>query len=159
MPIPVSVSGTQQFRDLATRLRTDARVEESCATELMDVAPPVVAAVQARVLRAEFPAMPSKGGGDSSGLREHLAGSVVARPLRAAVKFVVADPRGQQLARYTEGVLPRWRHPTFGRRERPQDWIQQKPDPWFFPTIRGERTRFRAAVERAVDDIVRRLQG
>lgn len=158
MPIPVTVSGTLQFRDLATRLRSP-HVEAECATELLDVAPPVVAAVQARVMAAEWPAVPSKGGGGSSGLRRRLAAATRARAWRAGVHFVVADPQGQQMARYTEGVSRRWRHPTFGRRDRPQDWITQRPDPWFFPTIRAEEARFRAAVERAVDRIVRRLQG
>lgn len=158
MDVPISVSGMPQLRDLAARFRaTDsAQIERDAADELMDSAGPAVAAVQARVLAAEFPAVPSKGGGGSTGLRARLAAATQARRLRSAVRFVVADPGGQAMARYTEGVGGRWRHPVFGNR---RAWVQQQPDPWFFPTILAEEPRLRAAVDRAVDKIVRRVMG
>ncbi len=158
MSIPVGVTGTASLRRMATKLKTaEAIVKAEAAKELQRAAPPVLAAVRAEVRTASFPAVPSKGSGrESSGLREHLADSTVTRPFGTGVRFVVADPRGQTLARYTEGVAyhTRWRHPVFGNVER---WVQQKADPWFFPTIRAARGTFEGAIERAIRRIAQRL--
>lgn len=159
MTIRMGVTGTAKFRRTARRLQ-EAKpiITTEAGREIVRASPPVLGAVQAQVRGASFPAVPSKGGGGHTGLREHLATSTRSRPYGAGVKFVVADPRGQKMARLTEGTTgaTRWRHPVFGNRDA---WVQQRADPWFFPTIRSKRPVFAGAVERAVRNIVRRLGG
>ena len=65
---------------------------------------------------------------------------------------------GHKLALYTEGYArDRWRHQVFGRTANPQDWFNQLPDPWFFPTFPGEEERFARAVEMAMDKTARKI--
>jgi hypothetical protein len=158
--LPVTVSGVSRMREFAARLQAESEeaVLRDVMDEVADSAPPVLAEVKARVLAAEFPAIPSKGGGGSTGLRAHLAASTVVKRFTATVRFVVADPNGQKMARYTNGLAlhTRWRHPVYGNRNA---WVQQKADPWFYPPIEAAKPRFRAAVERGVDKFVRRVTG
>lgn len=160
MALPVTVSGVSRMRDFAARLQaeTEDSVLAPVMEEIADSAQPVLGEVKARVLAAQFPAVPSKGGGGSTGLRAHLAASTVVRRFKATVRFVVADPNGQKMARYTNGLdrHTRWRHPVYGNREA---WVQQQSDPWFYPPIEAAVPRFRAAVERGVDKLVQRLTG
>lgn len=154
MTIRMGVTGTASLRRTARKLRDANGLRADAATELQRAASPVLAAVRAKVGSADFPGVPSKGGSGSTGLRAHLASSTSTRPMGAGVRFVVADPRGQQLARLTDGKGGRWRHPVFGNRNA---WVTQKPDPWFHVTIRSKRPVFAGAVERAVRRIVQRL--
>jgi hypothetical protein len=157
--IRLGVSGTSSLRRVARKLQgTGPVIKAEAAREIQRAAPPVLAAVQGKVRSARFPAVPSKGGGGSTGLRAHLADSTRTRPFGTGVRFVVADPRGQTMARYTDGAQggTRWRHPVFGHTTR---WVQQKSDPWFHVTIRDRRPVFAGAVERAVRKIVQRIGG
>lgn len=159
MSIRMGVTGTAKFRRVATKLQAAGPIVKSeAAKEIKRAAPPVLGAVRTSVRGASFPAVPSKGGGESTGLREHLATSTITREFGNGVRFVVADPRGQTLARYTDAVkgATRWRHPVYGNTQR---WVTQKADPWFHVTVRSRKPVFAGAVERAVRRIVQRLGG
>lgn len=155
MTIRVTTTGQAKLRRVARKLQAGADLQAMASAELNRAAPPVLNRVRSAVRSADFPAVPSRGGAGSTGLREHLAASTVTRPLRAGVRFVVADPNGQQMARYTDGQLPRWRHPVFGNR---RAWVTQRADPWFFVNIRPARPQFAGAVQRAVRRFLQRLQ-
>lgn len=159
MKISTSVTGRAKFRRVALKLREQSGeiVRTESTSSLVNAAPPVLAAVQAKVRGADFPAAPSKGGGGHTGLRDHLADSTKTRAYGMGVRFVVADPRGQTMARYTEGVdlHTRWRHPVYGNANR---WVQQRSNPWFFPTINDHESTFTTAMERALRRIMQRLK-
>lgn len=172
MKIRVRVSNHKQFGRLATRLReAAAELSGELGSEIQAAAPPSVAAAQVAVLRASFPAVvPSKNKRTrTTGLRERLAAATKTTPLAAppGVRFYVdgavvnpANPqRGHSLARYTDVELaPRWRHSTFGRTERPEDWYQQLGEPWLAVSIRPDEIKYRAGVERAMDRVARRIE-
>lgn len=135
------------------------------------VAPPVLASVQARVLRANFPAViPRNGGrGRNRGFRVLLAGATKTQPLVAppGVRFTVdgalvipENPSmGHRVAQYSDGShRRRWRHRAFGRDpDDPKSWFNQTPDPWFDEDINDAEPRFRTAVDRAMERTVRQI--
>lgn len=97
------------------------------------------------------------------GLRDAIARGVQLKVSlsgkHAGVRLRV-DPRhfpdGQKhLPKYREGVLKRWRSPTFGH----DPWKVQRPEPYFFPVIRAEAPRVRADVLDIVNDITSRITG
>lgn len=170
MKIQMKVTGQRRLKTLARRFReaADGQLKRDLGEGLQRAAPPVVPKIQGNVLGASFPASPSKGGGRSTGFRAGLAGAVKTEPLFApvGVRFLVdgdavgkgSGRAGHKLALYTEGVArDRWRHQVFGRQDNPQDWFNQLPDPWFFPTFPGEEARFARAVEQAMDKTARRI--
>lgn len=65
----------------------------------------------------------------------------------------------KNLGAYMEGTRPfhRWRHPKFGRRD--DEWVQQKPKPWFYKTARdkGADRQARKAMDEVVDQIAKEL--
>jgi hypothetical protein len=78
--IRLGVSGTSSLRRVARKLQgTGPVIKAEAAREIQRAAPPVLAAVQGKVRSARFPAVPSKGGGGSTGLRAHLADSTRTR--------------------------------------------------------------------------------
>lgn len=97
-------------------------------------------------------------------LRARLAAAVGTRPTRKGLRFYVdaeqVDPQyGASLSRYSDGELQkwrRWRHPVFGDEE---TWVQQTGSPWFFTTIRKSASRVEQAIEDAMDDVARDVQG
>lgn len=171
MRIRVRVRGHEQFGRLARRFReaADGGLRRDLGRELQRTAPPVQARVQARVRSASFPAVPSRGGGRSTGLRERFADAVKVLPLASppGVRFTVdgsvvnpADPRGgHRLAQYSDGsARQRWRHriPN-GDPANPRAWFNQRPDPWFATSIAPEAPRFARGVEQAMDRTARRI--
>lgn len=169
--IRVRVSGHEKAGRLARRLRAaaDGGLRRDLGAELMRDARPVLALVRRRVLGASFPALnPSQTPQQrSTGLRLRLAEATDLRPLesppgaRLFVDGSAVDPsrpsRGHSLAKLSDGELKRrWRHQTFGDWRRP---VTQAGDPWFFASIRPERPRFAAGVNRAMEKTARRIEG
>lgn len=83
---------------------------------------------------------------------------------RAAVRIGVAGkrmPSGQRaLPRYWEGEATtagrgRWRHPVFNDRT---NWVQQKSRRTFDPVVRPHLSQVTAAVQRARDEVARKLE-
>jgi hypothetical protein len=172
--IRVRVSGQEKLGRLSRRLRDAAGggLDRDVTDELRRAAPPVLSRTRRAVLAASFPAAtpsrrPSR---RSTGLRSRLAAATGTIPLSSppGVRFQVegsgvlpGDGRGgHKLARYTDTELaPRWRHQVFGREENPSDWFNQRGQPWFFVSIRGEEPRFARAVFAAMDKTARRIMG
>jgi hypothetical protein len=164
--IKVRVRRYEQFGRLAHRFRDAANgdLQRDAANELHAASHPVLAAVRASVLAAEFPVIP-EGARDtpSKGLRARLAAATHVTPLPQGngVRFFVegtqVDPRwGRRLSKLTDKELaPRWRHPTFAR----DPWVTQHGRPWFFTTIRPARPSFEAGIHRAMQRTARKITG
>lgn len=116
--------------------------------------------------RSEIMSLPSAGlrrGG--SPLR-----SAVARQVRAEVRLDARDPSAALMA--GNNGMPRdfkmaprrlnqarpFRHPVFGRRDGPNDWVTQRTKRgWFYRPQRAGAKQYRAAIKRIMDDMAERL--
>lgn len=163
MKIRIQVRRHQQFGRLAQRFRDAAAggLERDAQNELVNAAPPVLAATRGAVLGASFPAAPSDGGSGNAGLRAGLAGATQMQPISNGVRIYVEGDLvgrgawGHRLAKLTDTELaPRWRHPVHGNR---RAWVRQQGQPWFFVTIRAGEPVFRAGVQRAMDRTARKI--
>ncbi len=64
-------------------------------------------------------------------------------------------PPGQYALPRAEEGLKRWRHPVFGQ----PPWVTQSPNPFFYPVVAAHGGEARKAVDDAIDQIKRRLDG
>jgi hypothetical protein len=66
---------------------------------------------------------------------------------------------------YMEGVPggrinhARWRHPVFQTARNPDTWVQQPPKPYFYQAADGYGRAAGAAIQSALDDITRQING
>ena len=163
-PRGASLSATS--RDLR---RMDGRkVKDIFRRRLEEAARPFPARVRAAAL-----AIPVKPEGKRTGLRARIAGcvelssgtddkaayvSVWINPLRMLPDYTT-------LPLYMEGVkltsrgknYSRWRHPVYGHRERP--WVQQAARPFFYQAADPLGRAAGPAIETALEDITRQLNG
>jgi hypothetical protein len=167
----VRVGVGSQGADLRTisrelRRMDDAKVTGIFKRRLGDAARPFVPRVQASAL-----AIPTTGK-KHTGLRARIAAcaevaSWDSGPREVAVAVEIQPqhmPWGEHaLPLYMEGVGVgrrgdrRWRHPVFGRNKDP--WEQQDPHPYFDRAARGFGPAAGVAMQRALDDITRQLNG
>ena len=144
----------------------DATVKAIFKRRLEDAARPFVPAVRASAL-----AIPVKVDGRHTGLRGRIAACAQvaswetgARQVNVAVEIQPQHMPNHEkgLPLYMEGVPDkgrheRWRHPVFGRREDP--WVQQPPKPYFYRAANGYGRASAAAMQSALDDITRKING
>jgi hypothetical protein len=148
--------------ELKTRGRLDLKRDLTRAVRAEGQ--PAVAAVQAAWRSVQVTGS-SRGGTAhpdvSRGLRGRVAAASRVQATQAGVRITVdgkkVDPvYGNSLAWYLNGSGRRpWRHPVFGRTANPQDWQQQQGQEVFFQTLREHGPRFRAAIERAMEETAR----
>lgn len=138
----VKVAPDAGFQRTVDRLKAAGRgdLQKAMVAALRRRAQPARAAVQASIRQADFPAIPSRGGGKSSGLRDRVAGAVRIKQTPTGLELGIdgnrVDPTaGTSLVLGLNG-LTKIRHPTFGRRGKGQ-WINQ----------RGSKERFYSALE------------
>lgn len=170
LKVKLQVKGAYKPGRAADRLREAAAgLPAGMRSELGAASLVAMQDVRAEVLTARFPALAGanevhRPGQRDGRFRAHLASAVDAEPLHVGasgvrIKIVgerVAPSRGHRLAQLSSGQL-RWRSPTFGRTENPQDWHTMSPHPWFFEPIRAQRERFESAVGRAMRRAVRTI--
>src|SRR5690606_4117003 len=156
----VSSASFHEYRALSQALKgADRQLQRDLRRRIRQEGQPALTAVRAAAQGIEMTSTPSAGGGRrSTGLRARLAAatrvSAQATGVRIAVQENRVDPEyGNTLVQGSEG-LKRWRHPVFGNTEK---WVGQKGSPWFYPTLRREGPAFRAAVERAMRDTMRKI--
>ncbi len=147
------------LREVSGRLRrmSDRKAAVEFRKELRAAAAPLVPAVRARIGQ-----IPSKQGG-----RTRAGGSLRSTMQRATKLYVrttgpltgvvvMVDgrkmPAGmRRIPAYEEGVLPRWRHPVFGR------WLPGQPNqpahPYFYDTVRPLGVASRVAVGRVMSRV------
>src|SRR5262249_46381119 len=123
-------------------------------------------------VRASALAIPAKPGGKHTGLRARIAGCVELSSGTDAKSAYVSGwvnpfrvlPDYVTLPLYMQGVketrardYTRWRHPVYGHRERP--WVQQPARPFFYQAAEPLGRAAAPAIERALGDITRKLNG
>lgn len=164
--IRMKVDSTREMKQVARRLTRagGGKVGTDARRGLVRTARPVVGQVKTAALAVEVES--SQGGAarpnNSTGLRARVAAAVDSAPTGDGVVLFVAGYKigvnGTRLAQYLDSEdLPRWRHPIFGRRNNPEDWAEQKGQPFFYITIRAAEPRFAAAVEAAVDKLAEEI--
>lgn len=123
-------------------------------------------------VRAAYRAAPSQGHGSATRARQaqpDLRG-LLAKATRIEVKLagkqagvrVRVDGRKmpaqmRRIPKYYEGTVARWKHPVFGRGT-PANWVAQRPHPTFFPVVERHKAQVVAAVNRARDEVARKLE-
>jgi hypothetical protein len=157
------------LRTISRELRAmdDAKVTGIFKKRLTDAAGPFVPAVRASAL-----AIPVKVDGRHTGLRARIAACAAVASWQDAPREVAVaveiqpqhmPDREKSLPLLMQGVGvgrrgdSRWRHPVFGRNKDP--WVQQPPHPYFFQAAGGFGRAAGAAMQRALDDITRQING
>ena len=88
-------------------------------------------------------------------VKSSLSGKYVGIRIRVDPRHL---PRGSKaLPKYLEGTKRPWRHPTFGRRDNPKDWQQQRPHPYFYPTIHAHIPAIKAQIAEIVQEITKKI--
>lgn len=143
------------------RSMDDAKVSGILLKELAKAARPFAPAVRAAIIN-----IPAGGGEpyhEPPGLRLRIARCV--NPwanIRGGVASVGVEmecrrmPSGQYSLPLGMDGVKRWRHPLFGNREH---WYTQYPHPYFREATAGMGPASRVAVQRALDEITRQLEG
>ena len=115
-----------------------------------------------REIRASIMAIPSKKSGSPEPLRLRLVKCVrvaswVGGPETGVMVFMDVSrmPQGERaLPLYEEGSKAPWRHPVWGNRD---IWVSQRANPYFHPVIAAHRGTERVALDRAEQEVARRL--
>ena len=117
-----------------------------------------------REVRAAIFAIPSKKSGSPEPLRVRLArcvkvfSDVTGAEATVGVYMAVDQmpPGERSLPLYEEGVSKRgqWRHPVFGDRD---IWASQAAHPYFFPVVAAHRGSEMASIDRATEEVRKRL--
>lgn len=153
-----AVAVADQYRQVSRRLREAGR------GDLQRKLTRGIRAEGAAMLRATQTAWQSVDvrpgdSGKSTGLRARTAAATRISILQSGIRMQVqgrkVDPRyGQSLTRGLDG-LGRWRHPVYGR----DVWVQQWGSEVFYTTARRFEPRFRARIERVMEDVARQIAG
>jgi hypothetical protein len=165
MAVTVTGGGPAEMKLLAVRLReADPALQRELRRNMRAAAGPIVARVRASIL--SMPAVHGSPPGRVP-LREALARTVNSS-VRLTPKGVQADivslgsrmPRGEgNLNAYT-GALRGWGHPVFEQRGREKVWVRQHGKPgWFERPITQAAPALKAAVQDAMDETKRKLEG
>lgn len=159
----IRVAGIGDLAALEQRLReaADGRLQRRLTQRVNQDANPALQAVRAAWGTVDVTSR--KAGGSSSGLRTRVAAATDVDPTGTGAHFEVDGEAvdaayGRNLAWYLDGH-GRWRHPTFGRRERPEDWEQQSGQEVFHRTLYGREPEFRRGLEQVVDEIAAEIEG
>jgi hypothetical protein len=127
--------------------------------ELRAAAKPLVPAVRASIRQ-----IPSKRPYSAAGLRGQLSRATkleVKTTGRQASVVIRVDGRkmpsgARAVQSYMEGERPyhRWRHPVFGNDD---NWVQQRPNPYFYRVMSVAGAAARRAVNKVMDDISKEI--
>jgi hypothetical protein len=154
------VQGQEKYRALSRRLREAGQrgLQRELTRAIRKEGDGALRAVKAAWMTVDVQS--SRGGGESSGLRGRVAAatriSVLQSGIRIRVESSRVDPAyGRALSFGLDG-LGRWRHPVFGN---PKVWESQKGQEVFYKTLERYEPRWRAGIERAMEDIARQIEG
>lgn len=156
-----AVHDAERYRQLSRKLREAGRgdLQRRLNREIRREGAGALQAVRRAWLGIDVTSSPSRGGGESSGLRSRTAAATRIQVLQSGIRVSVAgnrvDPRyGRSLTRGLNG-MGRWRFPVWGNREAP--WVQNFGEEVFYTTLRRYEPRWRRGVQRVMDDVARDL--
>ena len=171
MPVSLTIKGADKLRTMARKLREASNVElpRELQKAIREASKPTLRAIQESARHINTKGIPKpgakhsfRGPSASKGLRQKIAEAVV-----ADVQTGGDDPRVQfrvSQAKLPDNIkqMPRkfdaggtFRHPVMGNRE---VWVSQTGDPWFWPPIRDHIRDFRAEIDKALDNVARKLE-
>lgn len=126
-------------------------------------------------VRASALAIPVKPGGKHTGLRARIAQCVTlssGTDAKGAYVSVWVDPRKMlpdytTLPLYMQGVktgsrggnYSRWRHPVYQTARNPDTWVSQASRPYFYQAVAGLGREAGPALDAALSDITRKING
>lgn len=154
------VAGQEKYRALSRRLREagEKGLQRQLTRAIRQEGDGALRAVQAAWLTVDVQS--SRGGGTSSGLRARVAAatriSVLQNGIRIRTESKRVDPAYGRTLTYGLDGLGSWRHPVFGNRE---VWESQRGQEVFYKTLERFESRWRAGIERAMEDIARQIEG
>ena len=162
----MSVQSTRELKQVSRRLKRagDGRIQRRAGRKLVTASKPVNRQIQAAVRAVEVGS--SKGGTAPPDRSTNLRGRIAAAVDSAAraggvvifVRGFMIGRNGSKLAQYVDTEdEPRWRHPTFGRRNGPNDWQTNVGQPYFYVTIRAAEDDFADAVLDVLEEIAREI--
>lgn len=157
----VKVAGQEQYKALARRLKEAGRgdLQRKLTRAIRKEGDPALRAAQSAFRGVS---VTSEGpGGSSSGLRARVADatriSILGNGIRIRVEGqrVAPDPKhGRTLAWGINGQP--WRHPVYGNRK---VWTEESGQRVFYETLTQFESRWRAGIERAMDETARQIEG
>lgn len=159
----MKVHRQDQYRDLARRLKQAGRgdLQRRMTREIRKAGQPALTAVQAKFRGVDMTSQGS--GGYSSGLRARVAKATRISILGSGIRIRVEPKKvaptlshGRTLSFGVNGK--KWRHPVFGNRK---VWTNtnQHGQPVFYSTLLAFEPRWRAGIDRAMDETERELLG
>lgn len=162
MAAEVTIRADQStFNRLAGALARESggRLRESVADELGDAVDPAVHAARAALMGAAHGGMPHGGEPLRTAVAAGVADHIVLGGASAGVRVVARAtgmPRGFRNAPKRLNSRRGWRHPVHGRAD---VWVRQIGAPgWFDDTLSRGQERYRAAVRRAIEKSVNRIE-
>lgn len=181
--VVLAITGAQKYRDVAKKLRKAGPQGKELRKELNKAIRGAGKDAVADTRRAitNLPVKGTRGGGGQertayasrnvktdrgrasaarrSGLRRTIAGATGIRIKPAGITISVdggkLPPNQRSLPRALDSRKG-WRHPLFGDTSR---WYGQRGGPWFFKTLYGHSDKFRKAIDQALDDIAKKIDG
>lgn len=155
----IKIQGQDKYKRLAADLRKAGRgdLQRRLTREIRRAGDPALRAVQTRFRTVD---VTSEGvGGYTSGLRARVASAtriaILGSGIRIRVEPKKVDPRyGRTLSFGVNGKY--WRHPVYGNT---QVWVGQRGQEVFYSTLTRYENRWRAGIERAMDETARQIEG
>jgi hypothetical protein len=156
----VKVADQDKYKRLARRLKEAGRgdLQRKLTRSIRREGDPALRAVRAAWGTVDVTS--EAGGGSSSGLRARVAAatriSILGSGIRIRVEPKRVDPTyGKTLSFGLDG-LGRWRHPVFGNRE---VWRQNAGQEVFYKTLLTFEPKWRAAIQKAMEETAREIAG
>lgn len=159
----IKIQGQDDFNRLKRALRDAGRgdLQRQLTREVRRVGDPALRAAQSGFRGISVQS--SAGGGGSSGLRASVANATAIRIVKGGISIQVYPrrmdnrhrPWGRSLSYGLDG-LGRWRHPVFGNRN---VWVEQTGQEVFYRSLKRFESRWRAGIEKAMDETARKLEG
>lgn len=157
----MKVAGQDEYKQLARRLREASRgdLQRKLTKQIRRAGDPGLRAVQSAFLGIEVQSS-AGGGGGSTGLRARVSAatriSVLGSGIRIRVDPKRVDPAYGRALTFGLNGLGRWRHPVFGNRN---IWEIQTGTEVFYATLTRFENRWRAGVEKAMDETKQMIEG
>lgn len=157
----MKVHGQEQYRDLSRRLKAAGRgdLQRKLTKTIRKEGDPALRKTQSAFRGVSMTSDGSGSGGGSTGLRARVADatriSILGTGIRIRVHPERVDPAyGRTLSWGVNGQY--WRHPVYGNRE---IWRGQRGQRVFYESILPFEPRWRAGIERAMDETAAQIEG
>jgi hypothetical protein len=157
----IAADPSADFARVTAKLKAAGRgdLQRNMVAKIRRRGQPAVTAARAAIRQATLPALPAKGGGASSGLRDRAAAAIgmTATPTGVSIRVdgKKVDPAYGMTMFLALNGLTKLRHPVFGNRSA---WVrQQGGSERFFSALKPFSEQWRRDVEQVLDDYAREI--